>query len=83
MIHIPDGSNDASMRQAVTVVFMDRFRKPPEAYLVDWITCFPSLESDQSAELETLFSEDEIVRALKDTDGDKAPSPDGFSFRFA
>lgn len=41
------------------------------------------MSTDQISDLQIPFLEEEILRALKDSDGDKASSPDGFSFKFA
>lgn len=40
------------------------------------------MDSAQFASLESPFTEEEILHLFKETDGDKAPGPDGFSFKF-
>ena len=40
------------------------------------------LSSDQSKFLERKFTKDEIKRAVWDCGGDRAPGPDGFTFKF-
>ncbi|CAL1369899.1 unnamed protein product [Linum trigynum] len=42
----------------------------------------PCLNSAESASLEKPFTEEEIWECLSDSDGTKAPGPDGFSFEF-
>lgn len=43
---------------------------------------FDTLDYINKEMLETDFTEDEIVAALKSCDGDKAPGPDGFNLKF-
>ncbi|XP_021997944.1 uncharacterized protein LOC110894988 [Helianthus annuus] len=43
---------------------------------------FKKLSDSQSARLVTRFSAEEVKRAVWDCGGDKAPGPDGFTFRF-
>ena len=43
---------------------------------------FFSIEEDERLELERDFSKEEVVKALQEMEGDKAPSPDGFTWLF-
>ena len=37
------------------------------------------IESSDLADLETPFTDEEVLAAVKDVNGDKAPGPDGFT----
>ena len=43
---------------------------------------FASIEEDERLALERVFSKEEVVKVLQDMEGDKAPSPDGFTMTF-
>ena len=43
---------------------------------------FATLERSEAANLEGIFTEEEVLVALKDLNGDKAPGPDGFIVAF-
>ena len=43
---------------------------------------FTSIEEDERLELERDFSKEEVVKVLQEMEGDKAPSPDGFTMVF-
>ncbi|XP_059669374.1 uncharacterized protein LOC132314538 [Cornus florida] len=43
---------------------------------------FDSISGEDCSVLEELFSEEEVLSAVKSCNGDKAPGPDGFSMRF-
>ena len=43
---------------------------------------FARIEEDERLELERDFSKEEVVKVLQDMEGDKAPSPDGFTMAF-
>ena len=43
---------------------------------------FFSIEEDERLELERDFSKEEVVKTLQEMEGDKAPSPDGFTMAF-
>ena len=43
---------------------------------------FSSIEEDERLELERYFSKKEVVKVLQKMEGDKAPSPDGFTMAF-
>lgn len=62
--------------------FQNRFQAPvgfPSTYVADMINC---LSPDQATILEHNISNDEIKRAVWDCGGDRAPGPDGFTFKF-
>ena len=43
---------------------------------------FATLNSEQARRLEVPFREEEVLKALNDMNGDKAPCPDGFTIAF-
>ncbi|RVW15364.1 LINE-1 reverse transcriptase-like [Vitis vinifera] len=43
---------------------------------------FNRIGDEDAARLEEVFSEEEVLKALSDLNGDKAPGPDGFLIRF-
>ena len=43
---------------------------------------FATLSPEEAGNLEMPFREEEILTAINETDGDKAPGPDGFSMAF-
>ena len=43
---------------------------------------FATLERFEAAKLEGIFTEEEVLAALKDMNGDKSPGPDGFTVVF-
>ena len=43
---------------------------------------FARIEEDEQLELERDFSKEEVVKVLHEMEGDKAPSPDGFTMAF-
>ena len=43
---------------------------------------FSTLSPEEASSLELPFREEEVFTALNEVDGDKAPSPDGFSIAF-
>lgn len=47
------------------------------------MTRFPSFDDSLAFELEAIFTEKEILRALKETNSNKALGLDGFPFKFA
>nr|GEZ60235.1 RNA-directed DNA polymerase, eukaryota, reverse transcriptase zinc-binding domain protein [Tanacetum cinerariifolium] len=62
--------------------FQKRFQPPdgfPSTYVVDMVNLLPQ---DQSEFLEHDISRDEIKRAVWDCGDDRAPGPDGFTFKF-
>ena len=48
----------------------------------EWRPFVEGLEFDQIGELERRFEKDEILLVVRDMEGDKAPSPNGFSMAF-
>lgn len=44
---------------------------------------FPTLDIPFACSLESPFIEEEIFKAIKDSNGDKGPGSDSFPFRFA
>lgn len=75
-------SGNVAMREAAknhfSQLYQEKFVKRP---LIDNIQ-FNKIEESDRLLLEAEFSEDEITYCLKDCDGDKAPGPDGFNFKF-
>lgn len=61
MVPLPDGTFEHSLRQAVTNSFMERFNQFPGAHITEWLTSFLCLDSVQASNLESPFSEDEIL----------------------
>ena len=43
---------------------------------------FASIKEDERLDLENDFSKEEVVKVLQEMEGDKAPSPDGFTMAF-
>ena len=43
---------------------------------------FASIGEEAKDRLERRFDKEEVVQVLKDLEGDKAPSPDGFTMAF-
>ena len=43
---------------------------------------FDCIEEDERLVLERDFSKEEVVKVLQKMEGDKAPSPDGFTMAF-
>ena len=43
---------------------------------------FASIEEDERLDQEMDFSKEEVVKVLQEMEGDKAPSPDGFTMAF-
>ena len=43
---------------------------------------FARIEEDEWLELERDFSKEEVVKVLHEMEGDKAPSPNGFTMAF-
>lgn len=72
-----------SVKAAFTEVFKDRFGQSARPQLLDWSAFFPTLDINHTSALEIPFSKEKIFQSLKDANSDKAPCPDGFSFRFA
>lgn len=61
-------------------MFSQRFNKGNEIHISDCVVDLLSLELIEMTNLQVLFEEEEICRALMDTEGDKAPGPNGFPF---
>jgi hypothetical protein len=43
---------------------------------------FATIGADANSRLERRFDKEEVVQVLKDLEGDKSPSPDGFTMAF-
>ena len=43
---------------------------------------FACIEEDESLSLEKEFTKEEVIQVLREMEGDKAPSPDGFTMAF-
>ena len=43
---------------------------------------FACIEEDESLSLEKEFTKEEVIQVLREMEGDKAPSPDGFTMTF-
>ena len=75
-----DGEDD--IKEAVTNAFQRILEETGEWRLsIDGLV-FDSLQLADSEALETPFSEEEVLVALSNLSGDKAPGPDGFSLAF-
>lgn len=71
------------LKRKVAESFEDRFKSSKCFHMANWDVNFPSLERVELESLEMPFSEEEVHRELMDADGGRAPSPDGFTFKFA
>ena len=65
------------------VDFYKRLYQEPEAWrpTIDGLE-FACLDEIERAMLEREFEKEEIIEALKEAEGDKAPGPDGFTMAF-
>lgn len=63
--------------------FENRFKSNGRIHIKGWETVFLCLDPAEASLLEMLFSESEIRGELMGADGNKAPSSDGFTFKFA
>lgn len=70
------------MREAAKIfyqrLYTEEFSLPPKLDNLH----FDTLDTPSRESLEVEFTEDEIFTALKSCNGDKAPGPDGFNFKF-
>ncbi|KAL9658894.1 hypothetical protein QQ045_015580 [Rhodiola kirilowii] len=72
----------ALVKQAARDYFSEIFRKSDTYYWIRDEMKFMSLNVDQREFLESKISEEEILGALKECDGSKAPGSDGFNLNF-
>ena len=65
------------------VDFYKRLYQEPEAWrpTIDGLE-FACLDKIERSTLEREFEKEEIIEALKEAEGDKAPGPDGFTMAF-
>lgn len=80
------------MKELITQVMIDKlfveyyqsiFRNTTEHRLqLDWQRLYPNDNSELLANLDILFSLDEVRKAVFDMDGEKSPGPDGFHVCF-
>ncbi|KAL9659549.1 hypothetical protein QQ045_024356 [Rhodiola kirilowii] len=70
------------IKNAVCEYFSEVFRKAVSSQWSLEELNFGSLNENQRKLLESAISEEEILEAVKDCDGNKAPGPDGFNINF-
>lgn len=63
-------------------VFSQRFKKRNAIHISKWLVDFPSIDPMEATNLEAPFEEDELLSALMEAEGYKAPGPNGFPFWF-
>lgn len=86
-INLPDGSLTTSREQVINA-FVDHFQAllgtclDTQPISDDVLTYGPGISAEQSDQILSHITEDEIKGALNDIGGDKAPGPDGYSSHF-
>ena len=75
-------TEEQEIKRGVVRAFKDQLTDPggwhPSMEGLD----FNRIGNEDAARLEEVFSEEEVLKALSDLNGDKAPGPDGFPIRF-
>ena len=75
-------TEEQEIKRGVVRAFKDQLTDPggwhPSMEGLD----FNRIGDEDAAGLEEVFSEEEVLKALSDLNGDKAPGPDGFPIRF-
>ncbi|RVX19039.1 Transposon TX1 uncharacterized 149 kDa protein [Vitis vinifera] len=75
-------TEEQEIKRGVVRAFKDQLTDPggwhPSMEGLD----FNRIGDEDAARLEEIFSEEEVLKALSDLNGDKAPGPDGFPIRF-
>ena len=75
-------TEEQEIKRGVVRAFKDQLTDPggwhPSMEGLD----FNRIGDEDAARLEEVFSEEEVLKALSDLNGDKAPGPDGFPLRF-
>ncbi|RVW20304.1 Transposon TX1 uncharacterized 149 kDa protein [Vitis vinifera] len=75
-------TEEQEIKRGVVRAFKDQLTDPggwhPSMEGLD----FNRIGDEDAARLEEVFSEEEVLKALSDLNGDKAPGPDGFPIRF-
>lgn len=82
MLSLPNNVRPNILRIIVTKAFKHKFTRQGSLHINRWDVEFPSLNSLLVVAFEAPFFEEEIFSALSDADGDKAPIPDEFPFKF-
>lgn len=83
MVGLGNNASVEELKIVVTNVFKGRFSLNRGIHVEGWDVQFPCLDWVEAYQLETPLSEEEIQRELMGASGNKAPSLDGFTFKFA
>ena len=75
-------TEEAKIKQGITKAFQLHFTNPGSWRPSILGIQFATLERSEAAKLEGIFTEEEVLVALKKLNGDKAPGPDGFTAAF-
>lgn len=72
----------ADIKELAAIHFAERFKKPSSPVFDLSNLPFSKLTPTQVAALERPFTQEEVFSAISNCKGDKAPGPDGLSFKF-
>ena len=75
-------TEEAEIKQGIIKAFQLQFTDPGSWHPSILGIKFATLERFEAANLEGIFTEEEVLVALKDLNGDKALGPDGFTVVF-
>ena len=74
--------NPRDIREAITKFFDLHFNKTQAVQIQDWNCNLRSLKENSPDLLERPFSEKEVWSVISNSDGNKAPGPDGYNMHF-
>ena len=77
-----DLTEEREIREGIVNAFMQQFSESPEWKADIGNLSFNQICVQEAEMLEAPFCEDEVLTALMEMNGDKAPGPDGFSVFF-
>ena len=73
---------DVEIKQGIARAFQLQFTDPRSWHPSIMGIQFATLDRSEAANLEGIFTEEEVLEALMDMNGDKAPGPNGFTIAF-